>query len=216
MSNPSDIDWQARAIQAEHAARELEEELRFWQQGKSRPERGDAPVAWLEKLSRMLAIIEAHVYSVGKNDRTIAAIREMADEIYRARSTPPPAQGEAEPNGWDFDTAWRSTGYQYGQDALENVRAGWDLCMAYGRRPPRFICGVNYGMTAMLDPQDCNWPVCGCDPYADKVIDSLQESGHMPSPAKGELLERIAELERQLAGAQAAERAATELLWKKT
>lgn len=27
------------------------------------------------------------------------------------------------------------------------------------------------------DPQDCNWPMCGCDAYADKVIEALQESG---------------------------------------
>ena len=26
------------------------------------------------------------------------------------------------------------------------------------------------------DPQDCNWPMCGCDAYADKVIEALQES----------------------------------------
>jgi hypothetical protein len=29
------------------------------------------------------------------------------------------------------------------------------------------------------DPADCDWPVCGCDPYADKVIASLQEAGHL-------------------------------------
>lgn len=28
-------------------------------------------------------------------------------------------------------------------------------------------------------PADCNWPVCGCDPYADKVIAALQEAGAM-------------------------------------
>lgn len=27
------------------------------------------------------------------------------------------------------------------------------------------------------DPVDCGWPVCGCDPHADKVIEALQESG---------------------------------------
>lgn len=26
-------------------------------------------------------------------------------------------------------------------------------------------------------PQDCDWPLCGCDPYAEKVIAALQESG---------------------------------------
>lgn len=28
------------------------------------------------------------------------------------------------------------------------------------------------------DPADCDWPVCGCDPHADKVIAVLEESGH--------------------------------------
>lgn len=27
------------------------------------------------------------------------------------------------------------------------------------------------------DPQDCDWPFCGCDPKADRVIEALQESG---------------------------------------
>ena len=27
------------------------------------------------------------------------------------------------------------------------------------------------------DPQDCGWPMCGCDPHADKVIAALEESG---------------------------------------
>lgn len=26
-------------------------------------------------------------------------------------------------------------------------------------------------------PQDCDWPSCGCDPYADRVIGAIQESG---------------------------------------
>lgn len=30
------------------------------------------------------------------------------------------------------------------------------------------------------DPAECDWPVCGCDPYADKVIAALQESGRLP------------------------------------
>jgi hypothetical protein len=29
---------------------------------------------------------------------------------------------------------------------------------------------------AATDPlQDCDWPMCGCDPHADKVIAALQE-----------------------------------------
>lgn len=29
-----------------------------------------------------------------------------------------------------FKEAWKETGYQYGQDALENVELGWNMCLA--------------------------------------------------------------------------------------
>lgn len=31
-------------------------------------------------------------------------------------------------------------------------------------------------------PADCDWPVCGCDPAANKVIEALEESGALPAP----------------------------------
>lgn len=41
---------------------------------------------------------------------------------------------------------------------------------------------------ALPEPGECNWPACGCDPYADKVIEALQESGQLPSqPGDGAL-----------------------------
>lgn len=42
-------------------------------------------------------------------------------------------------------------------------------------------------------PQDCGWPTCGCDPYADKVIAALEESGYVSPEA---LREKDAEIER--------------------
>lgn len=27
------------------------------------------------------------------------------------------------------------------------------------------------------EPQDCDWPFCGCDPHASRVLDALTESG---------------------------------------
>jgi hypothetical protein len=33
-------------------------------------------------------------------------------------------------------------------------------------------------------PQDCDWPFCGCDPHATKVVEALQESGALR--ARGE------------------------------
>lgn len=35
---------------------------------------------------------------------------------------------------------------------------------------------------SLPEPADCNWPVCGCDDHASKVIEALTESGwHFPS-----------------------------------
>lgn len=31
----------------------------------------------------------------------------------------------------EFDTAWHALGYQYGEDALSNVRVGWNLSITY-------------------------------------------------------------------------------------
>lgn len=37
-----------------------------------------------------------------------------------------------------------------------------------------FLCKAR--ASAADPPQECDWPRCGCDPYADKVIGALQES----------------------------------------
>lgn len=37
-------------------------------------------------------------------------------------------------------------------------------------------------------PQDCDWPFCGCDPKANKVIEAIEESGFRivkPTPSAG-------------------------------
>lgn len=34
------------------------------------------------------------------------------------------------------------------------------------------------GTAGGSDPADCDWPLCGCDPYADKVIAALDEVGY--------------------------------------
>lgn len=50
-----------------------------------------------------------------------------------------------------------------------------------GRRAQiSFTCAARrQGTAGGNDPADCDWPVCGCDPYADKVVAALQESGHL-------------------------------------
>jgi hypothetical protein len=43
-------------------------------------------------------------------------------------------------------------------------------------------CGARaQGTAGGNDPADCDWPTCGCDPYATKVIDALIEQGHLVS-----------------------------------
>lgn len=39
------------------------------------------------------------------------------------------------------------------------------------------LCAAKHSDTGANDPQDCDWPFCGCDPKADKVIEAIQESG---------------------------------------
>lgn len=39
----------------------------------------------------------------------------------------------------------------------------------------RWRCGARRGHIGP-EVQDCDWPTCGCDPYANKVIDVLEES----------------------------------------
>lgn len=36
-------------------------------------------------------------------------------------------------------------------------------------------CRARY--SSLPDPQDCDWPQCGCDPVATRVLESISESG---------------------------------------
>ena len=47
--------------------------------------------------------------------------------------------------------------------------------------PDQFECKAR--KSASDPPQDCDWPFCGCDPYADKVIEAIEESGRLALPA---------------------------------
>lgn len=54
------------------------------------------------------------------------------------------------------------------KDVLDALAIGGERITCAARRQ---------GTIGGNDPADCDWPVCGCDPYADKVIAALQESG---------------------------------------
>lgn len=40
-----------------------------------------------------------------------------------------------------------------------------------------WMCAARNADVGANDPQDCDWPFCGCDEHADKVIAALQECG---------------------------------------
>ena len=42
----------------------------------------------------------------------------------------------------------------------------------------KYKCAARNGSVGANQPQDCNWPVCGCDPVANKVLDTLDEMGY--------------------------------------
>ncbi len=52
----------------------------------------------------------------------------------------------------------------------------------FGARPAvplgdKVLCAAQHSDTGANDPQECDWPFCGCDPKADKVIEAIEESG---------------------------------------
>lgn len=62
-------------------------------------------------------------------------------------------------------------------DRLRLIEAARAAISALGE-PTAWHCASRSGGGDPTGVQaDCDWPVCGCDPYADKVIAALQESG---------------------------------------
>lgn len=43
------------------------------------------------------------------------------------------------------------------------------------RHSPQWECAGR--RQTLPEPGECDWPVCGCDPAADKVIEALEERG---------------------------------------
>lgn len=53
------------------------------------------------------------------------------------------------------------------------------------RRAPEWACAARkQGSAGGNDPADCDWPICGCDPHANKVIAALPAID-VPTAAKG-------------------------------
>lgn len=62
--------------------------------------------------------------------------------------------------------------------ALNGIKIGRELAGAKS-----WTCKARSANTGPNDPQDCDWPVCGCDPYADRIIEALDERGFLVAPA---------------------------------
>ncbi len=45
------------------------------------------------------------------------------------------------------------------------------------KRPPWECAARKQGTAGGNEPADCDWPLCGCDPYANKVTAALDEAG---------------------------------------
>lgn len=50
-------------------------------------------------------------------------------------------------------------------------------CGRADQRPAGAEWACSARRQSLPEPADCDWPVCGCDPAASKVIEALQESG---------------------------------------
>ena len=59
--------------------------------------------------------------------------------------------------------------------AKEKVDAPRPVELELGNK--RWVCAARASDTGPNDPQDCDWPTCGCDEHAEKVMAALQECG---------------------------------------
>jgi hypothetical protein len=59
------------------------------------------------------------------------------------------------------------------------IECGQALLLATEKNGQGWKCKADRSGIGGNDPQDCDWPGCGCDPHADKVIAALQESGKL-------------------------------------
>ena len=77
--------------------------------------------------------------------------------------------------GWQCERcdAWHSTA-----DAAQKCERSHPVDFVKAQAPGKFKCAARaQGTPGGIDPADCDWPFCGCDEYANKVFDAIDESG---------------------------------------
>jgi hypothetical protein len=73
---------------------------------------------------------------------------------------------------------WKHAVLAASHEDQKNIALTTILALLAERKELRFSCKARAGNTGSLDPQDCDWPFCGCDEYASKVLETVEESGY--------------------------------------
>jgi len=68
--------------------------------------------------------------------------RGVAESAWNARALLSTQPQEAKAAVVSFNEAWKTTGYQYGEEALENVRLGWSMREKYAAAPQEPVKGA--------------------------------------------------------------------------
>lgn len=98
----------------------------------------------------------------------------MTDDVPNSTSNPNSTEAQRREAFANFLTALDAKDMPMSMAAT--FQAGWDACLRRLRPPDETTIKCRANRTAD-PPQDCDWPWCGCDPAADKVIEALEEQG---------------------------------------
>lgn len=105
---------------------------------------------WAAKASAAFVLAE----EIGIRKKLVAALTDLLEAV------------KAEPA--------MNQGRKYDQLGIQ-VNSALDAAHAASFRTPAWECAGR--KQSLPEPGECDWPVCGCDPQAGKVIAALQESG---------------------------------------
>lgn len=93
---------------------------------------------------------------------------------------------DAESLARSFHETYERLAPSFGYETREASAKPWANVPEQNKRLMIAVCGEILGSPAwkcgarsqyLPEPGDCDWPFCGCDPYANKVIEAIEESG---------------------------------------
>lgn len=150
------------------------------------------------KLHEILETIREQIrLSVAAEHRPDGLFKNIQDAVYAMRGRTPLMNDVAitaalsapvgEPVAFITKSGFKNWLQGDGPENHVLLRTGGDLRVALYTHPVAWECVAQ--RQSLPEPADCDWPVCGCDPHANKVIESLEEQGvlstHPPAPAVG-------------------------------